>query len=162
VKITLDGVTREVTVERSGDGFAVTVDGRRHEVSGAGHDRGVLTYLSGTDARVAHVSRSARGIELTIRGRTHVRARDDADADRPVGAASGGDGRVTAPMPGAIMAVNVAVGESVKSGQPLVVLESMKMHNEIVSPIGGTVQSLSCREGEQVSFGQVLVEITAE
>jgi biotin carboxyl carrier protein len=60
------------------------------------------------------------------------------------------------------MAVNVAVGESVKSGQPLVVLESMKMHNEIVSPIGGTVQSLSCREGEQVSFGQVLVEITAE
>jgi biotin carboxyl carrier protein len=56
----------------------------------------------------------------------------------------------------------VSQGDHVRSGQPLVVLESMKMHNEIVSPLDGVVRKVNCRVGEQVGFGHVLMEIGSE
>lgn len=62
-------------------------------------------------------------------------------------------------MPGNIVAVNVEPGETVEPGAPLVVLESMKMQNEIISPVAGEVRSVNCAVGDQVSFGAVLVEI---
>jgi biotin carboxyl carrier protein len=65
-------------------------------------------------------------------------------------------------MPGSIIAVNVAEGDHVRSGQALVVLESMKMHNEITAPHDGVVRKVNCRVGEQVGFGHVLVEIGPE
>jgi biotin carboxyl carrier protein len=71
------------------------------------------------------------------------------------------DGRVQAPMPGGIIAVHVHEGDHVTAGQPLVVLESMKMHNEITSPADGVVQRIHSKVGDQVSFGHVLVEIGA-
>ena len=72
------------------------------------------------------------------------------------------DGRIEAPMPGSIIALHVKPGDPVKSGQPVVVLESMKMHNELVAPVDGVVRSLQCKVGDQVGFGQVLAEIGME
>jgi biotin carboxyl carrier protein len=52
--------------------------------------------------------------------------------------------------------------ERVKSGQPAVVLESMRMHNEIEAPVDGVVRRINCKVGDQVGFGHVLAEIGAE
>ena len=62
-------------------------------------------------------------------------------------------------MPGSIVAVNAKVGDTVAVGDSLVVLESMKMQNEITAPVAGEVKSVSCSPGDQVAFGAVLVEI---
>jgi len=160
--VTLNGVTREVAIEKLADGtLAVTVDGRRHvvrDVDASAHD---LSFVAGDALTVAVVSRTRSVTTLSIAGREYTRAHATADSDRPAASAGGGNGQLTAPMPGAIIAVHVKAGDAVHTGQPLVVLESMKMHNEIVSSINGVVERMNCKVGEQVPYGHVLVEIGA-
>ena len=63
---------------------------------------------------------------------------------------------ITAPMPGTILKVNVANGQAVKKGDVLMVLEAMKMENEIMSPADGTVASVNVQAGASVDPGAVL------
>lgn len=74
-------------------------------------------------------------------------------------AAAGGEA-VSAPMPGTILSVNVSAGQSVKGGQVLVVLEAMKMENEIKAPHDATVASVVVAKGESVDTGAVLVTLS--
>ena len=72
---------------------------------------------------------------------------------------SGGAGRVNAPMPGTILRVNKNVGDSVNAGESVVVLEAMKMENDINSPKAGVVKALYVNKGDTVASGQVLFEV---
>ena len=62
-------------------------------------------------------------------------------------------------MPGKIISVSVAVGDAVTKGQPIMILESMKMENTIASPIDGTVSAVLVAAGDAVQHGQTLAEI---
>ncbi|MBQ2274531.1 MAG: biotin/lipoyl-binding protein [Clostridia bacterium] len=73
-------------------------------------------------------------------------------------AAAGGE-TVVAPMPGTILSVNVANGAAVKKGDVLLVLEAMKMENEIMAPCDGTVSSVPATKGATVNTGDVLCVI---
>ena len=66
---------------------------------------------------------------------------------------------VNAPMPGTILKVNVTSGQAVKAGQVLVVLEAMKMENEIMAPKDGTVTAVAVQKGASVDTGAPLVFI---
>lgn len=94
-------------------------------------------------------------------GRNYHIADDDKSEYSGLGHGASSDGRLEAPMPGTIVAVHVAEGDPVTPGQALIVLESMKMQNEIASPVGGTVRTINCRPGEQVGFGDVLAVVDA-
>ncbi len=74
-------------------------------------------------------------------------------------ASVGAGEKVAAPMPGTIVSVNVSDGQSVKKGDVLVVLEAMKMENEIKAPKDGTVTGISVSKGESVDTGATLVTI---
>ena len=161
--IVIDGVRRDVVVARHGDGFVVTVDGRSHDVRHVALVEDGLAFLLGHESHVVRVANSRGGVELSVGGHTYLQARDVVDADRPASAhGRDGNGRLEAPMPGSIIAINVSEGDRVRSGQPLVVLESMKMHNEIASPLDGVVRKVNCRVGDQVGFGHILIEIGSE
>ena len=71
---------------------------------------------------------------------------------------SGGES-VTAPMPGNILKVNVSVGQSVKAGDVLVVLEAMKMENEIMAPCDGVVSAVPVAKGATVNTGDLLLSL---
>ena len=77
----------------------------------------------------------------------------------PVAAAPAGGEKITAPMPGTILSVNVTEGASVKKGDILMVLEAMKMENEIMAPCDGRIASLNTSKGTAVETGTLLCVI---
>jgi 3-methylcrotonyl-CoA carboxylase alpha subunit len=85
-------------------------------------------------------------------------------AERGAGSASAGDGAILAPMPGKVIAVDVADGDTVSAGQRLMVLEAMKMEHALTAPFDGTLSGLSVAQGDQVQVEAVLaiVEPIAE
>ncbi len=82
-----------------------------------------------------------------------------APAAAPAPAASGAGESITSPMPGNILAVNVAAGDMVKKGQVLMVLEAMKMENEIMAPHDGKVTAVAVTKGAAVESGALLCTI---
>ncbi len=70
-----------------------------------------------------------------------------------------GSSNVTAPMPGTILKVNVSNGDTVKKGQILMILEAMKMENEIMAPNDGKVVSVNVQQGASVETGAVLCSL---
>ena len=83
---------------------------------------------------------------------------------KPVAAAPAASGavgavKVNAPMPGKILAVKANAGQAVKKGDVIIVLEAMKMENDIVAPQDGTIASVSCAVGDQVEAGALLVSL---
>lgn len=74
-------------------------------------------------------------------------------------AGQAGSIEVNAPMPGTIVSVEVSAGQAVKKGDTLVIIEAMKMENEIAAPQDGTVASINCTKGESVDSGKLLVSM---
>ena len=72
---------------------------------------------------------------------------------------SAGSEAINAPMPGTILSVNVAAGDAVKKGQVLMILEAMKMENEILAPKDGKVSSVGVAKGASVQTGTLLCTI---
>ena len=67
--------------------------------------------------------------------------------------------KVTAPLPGKIIALKVKVGDKVKAGQEVVILEAMKMENSITSDVAGTIKQILVQEGDNVATDAILVEV---
>ena len=83
-----------------------------------------------------------------------------AAAPAPVAQAVSAEGTtIPSPMPGTILNVNVTVGQAVKEGDVLIVLEAMKMENEIVAPEDGTIASINVSQGASVNSGDVLATL---
>lgn len=97
--------------------------------------------------------------ENTVQNQT---PKENKVAEKPAqqSAASGGEGQeVPAPMPGNIVKINVEVGQKVKKDEPLLVLEAMKLENEIVASQDGEVTGINVQKGDNVSAGDVLLTI---
>ena len=84
-------------------------------------------------------------------------APQEVPAAAPAAQGSAGSVKVDAPMPGNILNVKVSAGDSVNKGDVLVVLEAMKMENDIVAPQNGTVASINVSKGDTVEAGQTLI-----
>lgn len=82
-----------------------------------------------------------------------------APAAAPKASGTEGSVKVTAPMPGKILGVKASVGQAVKKGDVIIVLEAMKMENEVVAPEDGTVASINVSEGASVESGDVLATL---
>ena len=80
-------------------------------------------------------------------------------AAAPAAPAAAGATTVSAPMPGIILDVKVQPGAAVKAGQVLLILEAMKMENDIVAPVDGTVAGVSVKKGDTVNAGDALVSL---
>jgi biotin carboxyl carrier protein len=174
-EIEVAGQPRRVTVNRTGGGFAVAVDGRTWSVDAARIDGQTLSLLVGGVSRngdtpagggdsyevafapggapgrvVAHVGPTA--VPVTLNGRRRHRKDEGAH---------GGDGpqRIVAPMPGKVVRVLVKPGDEVVLRQPLVVVEAMKMENELRAGRPGLVAEVHVVQGASVEAGAPLIVI---
>jgi pyruvate carboxylase subunit B len=154
-----------VTVDLSPDGIqvdGVPVVAHLEEVEGTPI---VLLNLDGTLHRLAVQRGEARG-RLSVWSddrRFDVEALDERRrAIQELSGAAGGNAGpapLIAPMPGLVVRVNVKVGDQVQAGQPLVVMEAMKMENELRSVSSGVVSTVRAQPGAAVEKGAVLVEL---
>jgi pyruvate carboxylase subunit B len=138
VRAEVGGRVLEASPRREGARFAVHVGGQRHEVE-------VL------DARRAVVDGREVAFRLPFFAPGGAPGRHEE--------AQGGGGTIRPPMPGRIAAVKVREGEAVQRGQVLLILEAMKMQNEVPSPRAGRVARICVRPGQVVDAGTVLVEL---
>ena len=99
------------------------------------------------------------GMHLRFRDRTETFT--DQTFAPPEAAAAAGDGVIKAPMVGQVVRVNAEPGAAVAKGDVLVVIEAMKMENQIVAPFDGDVESVSVSVGDQVDANQLLLKLAA-
>jgi len=153
-----------VDVESLGNGrFAVTVEGKRHELDALTLSHGAVSMIVDGESYGVEFEEHQDEVAVLVKGQiTRV---DVADERRlRMRAASGGftaEGKqlITAPMPGKVVKVLVKVGDEVKEGQGLVVVEAMKMENELKSPKAGKVTELFAKEGSAVENNAKLVVV---
>jgi len=127
--------------------YKVTVNGPAYDV--------LVEDMGGTQAAYAPV---AQPVPAAVPAAAPQPAPAPVAAPLPAAApAPAGASVVEAPMPGKILKLSVAVGASVASGDVLLILEAMKMENEISAPVSGTVREIRAREGDSVNTGDVLV-----
>jgi biotin carboxyl carrier protein len=122
---------------------------------------GVYSILIGGRSYEARVEETPTALVVVIDGRRfEIEARDPRRlARRGAGSVADGVQAIAAPMPGKIVRVLVAAGDEVAAGQGLMVVEAMKMQNEMKSPRAGKVLSLSAKEGATVTAGEILATI---
>ena len=154
--------THALEIEDLGDGrFRIAIDGREQIVDSRETGTGTFSLL--IDHAAAEVSVTSRGEEfqVAVGGRTHMLRLLDERALRRRKSAGAADGarEVRAAMPGKVVAVLVEVGATVERGQGLLVIEAMKMENEIASPRAGTVAEIRVKPGQPVEAGELLVRI---
>jgi 3-methylcrotonyl-CoA carboxylase alpha subunit len=156
---------RIVELEAAGQVWSVTARPAASAWSLLVGDRSVIARLiqGGISidgvARRMSVVRDAGRVIVIADGVNHVFTLVDRMA--PPASALGSGGRVTAPIPGRVAGVLVAVGDAVARGQALVVLEAMKMELSLTAPADGVVSLLRCAVGDMVDEGRELVELAA-
>ncbi len=159
--IELGGKTRMVEMARPGvDGrLRCLIDGREIEADACEIVPGIFSILIRGGSFEARVEAEAAKLRVHI-GRTEFLAavRDARHWRRGGGEVLESHGRqqILAPMPGKIVRVLIKPGEPIEAGQGLVVVEAMKMQNEVRSPKTGSVERLLVAEGQSVNAGEVL------
>ena len=138
-----------VEVQRAGQGqLTLLIDGQRVHAYVASH--------KSAQSSLRHHYIALAGSEVTTYQLTTA-SQQAARRSRSACSAS-----LTAQVPGQVMAVLVSEGDSVEEGQPLIILEAMKMEIQMAAPYAGTVANLTVQEGDTVERGQQLAEIVSE
>jgi biotin carboxyl carrier protein len=158
----------EVEIDAAGE-QRVFVDGQVFEVADAGahalrvspwgpeHASQIEVTLAG-QPRPSEAWVGGRRVQLEVR--TEQEARLAAAVGN--GGAGTASGSLTAPMPGRVVKILVSVGERVELGAPAIIVEAMKMENELHAPSAGIVRSVAVAEGDTVDAGQLLIDLEPE
>jgi acetyl/propionyl-CoA carboxylase alpha subunit len=162
-----DGRTERIAIERAADGsghYRVEIDGRAHDVDVRSLGPFVKSLLVDGESHEVAVFRVGEGT-WRVGWRGHATTVELVDPLTHLAVAGRGENAksgklvVTAYMPGRVVSVAVEAGAAVEPGQPLVVLEAMKMQNEIQADRAGTVVRIHVAPGQAVEGGDPLVEL---
>jgi len=144
--------------------YDVTIDGQTVRVDVSKSGRTVYSIIEDGQQFEAMVEeRGGPKFDVLVRGRLfHLEASDERSRMLSQSAATVATGpeNVTADMPGKIVKVEVSVGDAVTVGQPVVIVEAMKMENPIGAPIDGVVTEIAVQEGATVESGAPLFTVT--
>jgi biotin carboxyl carrier protein len=164
-EVEVNGRLRQVNVHRADRHFIVALDGREFSIDATRIDQYSLSLIIGstshevtlaTDAATRQLGVGVNGTPVLVALNNRRRwGRKDAGT-----AAGSGPQRITAPMPGKIVRVLARPGDAVTARQPLVVIEAMKMENELRAAHEGVVSEVHAQEGQSVDAGTLLLIVS--
>ncbi|MEJ7578287.1 MAG: biotin/lipoyl-containing protein [Pyrinomonadaceae bacterium] len=152
-------------IRREGDFVVALVDERRYELEAREVERGVHLLIADNrvyECRVENTAEANGAVRVEIGGSSYEIVLSDPKrlrAARSAGAEQGGRAVLKATMPGKIVRVLVEAGAEVEAGAGVIVVEAMKMQNELKSPKSGRVVEITAQEGATVNAGEVLAVI---
>jgi len=161
--VEIDGTESVVEFKRSGDIVKAEIDGRLYEVEVSNPEPGVHliknngriyeAFAANIGADRSHISISGNDLEISVSDPRRLRSKDIS--------AGGHEGiaEIKTAMPGKIVRVLVKVGDEVETNDGVIVVEAMKMQNELKSPKNGTIREIRFAEGSTVSAGDILISI---
>ncbi len=160
-EVTIAERTYRVELARTGEQWNCKLDGREFPLDVVCQD-GVLSLL--WDGKSYEVKQESVGTEANVvvgheRFSASVRDPRSFRSRRRAGAAEHGVRKITAPMPGKVVRLLAGVGAQVEAGQSVIVIEAMKMQNELKAPKTGVVKKINVAEGAAVEAGQSLAEV---
>ena len=160
-EVTVDERTFEVKIERDGTGYRIELDGieRRVQANRLGAALHLLVQGRSFDAGLA---RREDAWIVDILGTAHTVNVVDPRRKALRMASGAGAGLLKSSMPGRVVKVLVSEGDIVTRGQPVLVLEAMKMENELKAPMDGQVAHLFVADGDAVDTGAKLLELKGE
>lgn len=165
LKAQLPTTDHDITLNLSGQVIAAEVDGRHYTLEMRELSRGKYLLINGSKVYKCRVEQKHAGgesLEVVIRGRSYEVAIIDPKRLRSGQSSAAhhtGAAEIVSPMPGKIVRVLAAAGASVEAGAGIIVVEAMKMQNEMKAPKAGRVVSINAEEGATVSAGDVLAVI---
>jgi len=160
---TIDDRSFEIDINERGE---IIVDGKRLSVDFQSvADQPVYSMLLDGKSFEANVSLQENEVEVLLRGRLFLVKVEDERQRRlrettSIELEQVGEFTLTAPMPGMVVAIPVEVGQSVEKGDNLIILESMKMQNELKAPRGGEVAGIRVSSGDSVDQNQILLTLS--
>ncbi|HTE85603.1 MAG TPA: biotin/lipoyl-containing protein [Dehalococcoidia bacterium] len=160
--LTIDGRSVEVEVWREGNDYGVRIGANAHAISlGMIDDGQLFSLLMDGASYEVHSSRTHSGYDLLVRNELfHVEIeRGGRPPESAYPGPESGARALHAPMTGIVAEVVVAQGQSVERGAVVLILESMKMKNELRADEGGVVERVDVQAGQQVERGQALLQI---
>jgi biotin carboxyl carrier protein len=159
--VNIDGRNYRLELTRVDGGWECSLDGRRVEIDAILARRDVLSIIVGGKAYEIKRERTATDVHLWVGSIRHaVELRDPRSLRSRAGTDDGkGPRKLLAPMPGKVVRVLVNVDAEVEAGQGVVVVEAMKMQNEIKSPKKGVVRKMIATAGANVNAGDVLAVV---
>jgi biotin carboxyl carrier protein len=163
LQIEVAGKKRRVEIATVGERLVWAIDGERLEADATEVSPGIYSILINGKSFEVRVERLGGELRAVTRGREfRVVIEDEREWRRNRGGSVEAEGRqqVLAPMPGKIVRVLVSAGDTVRAGQGLLVVEAMKMQNEIRAPKSGTIDGVRVSEGQTVNAGEVVVVVS--
>ena len=153
---------RQISERQIGAEWSCRLDGREMPVDAVSVQEGVLSLL--LNGQSYEVKQETIGTENNIvvgHERFSVSVRDPRSfrSRRRAGASEQGVKKITAPMPGKVVRILSGVGDQVEAGQSVIVIEAMKMQNELKAPKNGVIKKINVTEGAAVEAGQSLAEV---
>ena len=165
LRATIDGRDHEVILDSDGSHAQAEIDGRRYEIDS--YQSGADSYLIICDTHVFDCRaeghpESGKAMDIVVDASHYAVTITDPKRLPSAQSSTGhdhGSAKIVAPMPGKVVRVLVEVGAVVEAGAGIMVVEAMKMQNEMKAPKSGTVVSLNAAPGETVNAGAVLAVI---
>jgi biotin carboxyl carrier protein len=161
-EVTVAEKTYRVELVRTGERWKCRLDGRELPLDVGSAEDGMLSLL--LDGKSYEVKQEIVGTESNVvigheRFSASVRDPRSFRSRRRTGAAEQGLMKIKAPMPGKVVRILAGVGAQVEAGQSVIVIEAMKMQNELKAPKNGVVKKINVAEGAAVEAGQSLAEV---
>jgi len=151
--------THVVRIKKSDGGYQVTIDGKDYDIASFSKKDNIITFKLHKELNNIYYAQDKDTIYLAVGGDYYTLVLERGNVFKGAGAQAQKGDSVKSSMPGLLVKVMVIVGDEVKEGTTLAIVEAMKMQNELRAPRDGVVKKINYKEGDQVEALKPLVEL---